>query len=159
MSSRVPGGKLAQAPRHDFGGLADHLAAAVAAVRASDARVQQPQVIVNLGRRADGRSRIADAVLLADRNRRADAFDGVDVGLLHPLEELSRVRGQRLDVPALPFGVDRVEGQRRLARPADARHDDQRPGRQREVDVLEVMGPRAADDDLAPPGFGGRCHL
>ena len=52
----------------------------------------------------------------------------VDVGLLHPLEELPRVGRQRLDVAALPFGVDRVEGERRLSRPADARHDDQRRG-------------------------------
>ena len=52
----------------------------------------------------------------------------VDVGLLHPLEELARVRRQRLDVAALPFGVDRVEGERRLARAADAGHDDERAG-------------------------------
>ena len=79
----------------------------------------------------------------------ADAVDAVDVRLLHPLEELPRVGGQRLDVAALPFGVDRVEGERRLARSADAGDDDQLAERQREVDVLEVVRARAADDDLA----------
>ena len=113
---------------HDLGGLADDFAAAAAAERAADARVQQPQVVVDLGRRADGRARIADAVLLADGDRRADAFDRVDVRLLHPLEELPRVGRQRLDVAALPFGVDRVEGERRLARAADAGHHDERAG-------------------------------
>ena len=55
----------------------------------------------------------------------ADAVDAIDVGLLHPLEELPRVGRQRLDVAPLPFGVDRVEGERRLARSADAGDDDQ----------------------------------
>ena len=128
-------------------------------IRAADARVEQPQVVVNLGRRPDRRARIADAVLLADGDRRADALDRVDVGLLHPLEELPRVGGQRFDVAALPFGVDRVERQRRLARPADARHDHQRTRRQRQVDVLEIVGPRAADDDLAAACLGCARHL
>ena len=126
MSSRVPSGKLTEAARHDFGRLADDFAPAVAAERPADPRVEQPQVVVDLGRRADGRSRVADAVLLADGYRRTDPFDGVDVRLLHPFEELAGVGRQRLDVPALPFGIDRVEGQRRLARSADARHHDER---------------------------------
>ena len=74
----------------------------------------------------------------------------VHVRLLHPLEELAGVGRQRLDVAPLPFGIDRVEGERRLARTADAGHDDERPRRQREVDVLQVVGTCAANDDLAP---------
>ena len=77
----------------------------------------------------------------------------IDVRLLHPLEELPRIGRQRLDVAPLPLGVDRVEGERRLARPADAGHDDQRRGGQGEVDVLEVVCARAADDDLAASGL------
>ena len=87
---------------------------------AAHAREQQAHVVVHLGDGADGGPRVADAVLLADRNRRRDAVDAVDVRLLHPLEELPGVGRQRLDVAPLPFGVDRVEGQRRLARPAHA---------------------------------------
>ena len=120
--------KLAEPARHHFGGLANHLAAAVPAIRPADARIQQPQVVVDLGGRADRRPRIADAVLLADRDRRADALDRVDVRLLHPLEELPGVGRQRFDVAPLPFGVDRVEGERRLPRAAHARHDDERAG-------------------------------
>ena len=88
-----------------------------------DAREQQPHVVVDLGRRADRRARVADAVLLADGDGRADALDAIDVRLLHPLEELAGVGRQRLDVAPLPFGVDRVEGERRLARSADAGDD------------------------------------
>ena len=149
--SRVPAGQLAELPRDDLGRLAHDLAAAVAAERAADAREEQPHVVVDLGRRADRRARVADAVLLPDRDRRRDAVDAIDVRLLHPLEELPRVGRQRLDVAPLPFGVDRVEGERRLPRPAHAGDDDQLAERQRDVDVLEVVRARAAHDEL-----GGR---
>ena len=148
MSSRVPGGSLGELARHDLGRFAHDFLAALPAERPADARKQQPHVVVDFGRRADRRARIADAVLLADGDGRRDAFDLVDVGLLHPLEKLPRIRGQRLDVAALPFGVDRVEGERRLARSADARDDDQLAVRQRDVDVLQVVRARAADDEI-----------
>ena len=86
----------------------------------------------------------------------ADAVDAIDVGLLHPLEELPGVGRQRFDVAALPFGVDRVEGERRLSRPADAGDDDQLAGGQRDVDVLQVVRARAADDERTTDG---RCVL
>ena len=102
---------------------------------------------MNLGDRADGRTRIAHAVLLADRDRRTDAVDAIDVRLLHPLEELPRVRRQRLDVAPLPFGIHRVEGERRLAGPADPGDDDELARGQTDVHVLEVVGAGAANDD------------
>ena len=40
-----------------------------------DARVEQAQVVVDLGRRPDRRPRVADAVLLPDGDRRADPLD------------------------------------------------------------------------------------
>ena len=86
-------------------------------------------------------------VLLADGDRRADAVDAIDVGLLHPLEELPRVGRERLDVAALPFRVDGVEGERGLARSADAGEDDQLPRWQGEIDVLQVVRARAANDE------------
>ena len=97
--------------------LAGDLAAAVRAVRHADVGEQQPQVVVDLGDGADRRSRIRAGGLLLDRNRRRQAVDQIDVRLLHLLEELPRVGRQRLDVAPLPFGVNRVEGERRLARP------------------------------------------
>ncbi len=56
---RQPGG-------HDLGRLADHVAAALAADGPADPRVQQPQVVVDLGRGPDRGARVADAVLLPD---------------------------------------------------------------------------------------------
>src|SRR5438128_808090 len=62
--------QLAQLPRNHFGGFANDHPTALTAKRPPDAREQQAHVIVDLGRRPDGRSRVAYAVLLSDRDRR-----------------------------------------------------------------------------------------
>ena len=118
------------------------------AVRPPDARVEQAQVVVDLGDGADGRARVARGRLLVDRDRRREALDRVDVGLLHHLQELPRVGAQALDVAALALGVDRVEGKARLPgarEPGDA--DERVPG-EPDGDVLEVVLPGAVDDEL-----------
>ena len=124
--------------------LAGDLLAAVRAVRHADAREQQPQVVVDLGDRADRRTGVGSGRLLLDRNGRRQPVDQIDVGLLHLLEELARVGRQRLDVAALPLGVDRVEGERRLARARQAGDHDQAVARDVDVDVLEVVHAGAA---------------
>ena len=121
------------------------LAAAVRAVRHADVGEQQAEVVVDFGDRADGRSRVRAGGLLLDRDRRRQALDQVDVRLLHLLEKLPRVGGQRLDVAALPFGVERVERQRRLARPRQPGDDHELVARDVDVDVLQVVDARAAD--------------
>ena len=128
--------------------LAGDRPAADRAVRPPDARVEQAQVVVDLGDGADGRARVPRRRLLVDRDRRREAVDRVDVRLLHHLEELPRVRRERLDVAALPLRVDRVEGQARLAGAREAGDADQLVPRQRDRDVLEVVLPRAVDDEL-----------
>ena len=115
------------------------------AVRHADVGEQQAQVVVDLGDGADRRARVRAGRLLLDGDRRRQAVDQIDVRLLHLLEELPRVRRQRLDVAALPFGVDRVEGERGLARARQAGDDDQLVAREVDVDVLEVVDAGAAD--------------
>jgi len=101
---------------------------------------EQAQVFMNLGngpdRAASGRERFA----AGNRDRRRDALDPLGIGLLQRLKELARIGREGLDVPPLPFGIDRVKRERALARPADPGHDDQPPKRQVQVDALEVMG-------------------
>ena len=63
-------------------------------------------------------------------------------------EELAGVGRQRLDVAALALGVDRVERQRRLARPRQAGEDDELVAGQLERDVAEVVLPGAPDHQL-----------
>ncbi len=118
------------------------------AVRPTDARVEQAQVVVDLGHGAHGRARVARGRLLVDRDRRAEALDRVDVGLLHHLEELARVGRERLDVAALALGVDRVEGKARLAGAGEPGDADERVPREPDRDVLEVVLPGAVDDQL-----------
>ena len=122
--------------------------AADRAVRPPDPRVEEPQVVVDLGDRADGRARVPRRRLLVDRDRRREPVDRVDVGLLHHLQELARVGRERLDVPALPLGVDRVEGKARLPGAGEPGDADQRVPREPDGDVLEVVLPGAVDDEL-----------
>ena len=122
--------------------------AAAVAVRAADAGEQQPEVVVYLRHGADGRPRVVGHPLLVDGDRRGEPFDVLDVGLVHAAEELAGIGRQRFDVPPLAFGVDGVEGERRLARPGRARDDDELVSRDRDVDVLEVVFACAFDDDV-----------
>src|SRR4030095_5920445 len=71
----------------------------------------------------------------------------VDVRLLHLPEELTGVRAQRLDVPSLPLGVDRVERQRRLAGPRESGEHDQRVARQLQREVPQVVLTGAMDNE------------
>jgi hypothetical protein len=104
-------------------------------------------VIGELGHGADARARRAHRIRLVDRDRGRDPLDAVRARPIHPIEELPRVGREGLDVAALTLRVDRIEGQRGLARSADAGHDDQLVQRQPQVDALQVVLTRAANDD------------
>ena len=127
--------------------LAGDLLAAVRTMRHADAREEQPQVVVDLGDGAHRRAGIGPGRLLFDGDRGRQAVDQIDVGLLHLLEKLPGVRRQRLDVAPLSFRVDRIEGERRLARARQAGDDDQAVSRDVDVDVLEVVHAGAAHRD------------
>ena len=82
------------------------------AVRDADPCPQQAEEVIDLGDRADGRTRVARGRLLVDRHRRRQALDEVDIGLVHLPEEHPGIGGQGFDVATLSLGEDRVEGQR-----------------------------------------------
>ncbi len=113
---------------------------------------QQLQVVVELRHRADGRARAAHRVGLVDGDRRRHAFDVVDGGAVHAIEELARVGREGLDIAPLAFRIQRVKHQARLARPARPRHHGEFTGANVEVEVLQVVLPRAADADEAAHG-------
>jgi hypothetical protein len=121
------------------------------AVRAAGPREEQAEVVVDLGDRADGRPRVAVGRLLVDRDGRRQPLDEVDVGLVHLPEELARIRAERLDVAALALREDRVEGERGLAAAGEPGEADQRVARQLDGDVLEVVLPGAAHDEVVVP--------
>ena len=123
------------------------LAAAVGTVRHADVGKEQTQIIVDLGDRADGRAGVRAGRLLLDGDSRRQALDQIDVRLLHLLEKLARVGRQRLDVAPLPFRIQRVERQRRLARARQTGDDHQLVAGDVDVDFLEVVHARAAHRD------------
>ena len=132
---------------HDFLHRVDfHDAPAPHAVLGAGARPQEPQEIVDLRGRADRRAAARRRVLLLDGDRRRDALDRVDQRFGHPLEELLRIRRERLDVAALPLGVEGIERQRALARPRRPGDDGEGASRQLDRDPLEIVLPGVADD-------------
>ncbi len=108
---------------------------------------QQAQVVVDLGDGADRGARVVGGGLLLDGDRRRQPLDVIDVGLLHHRQELSGVGGERLHVAPLALGVERVEGQRRLARARKPGDHDQAVAGQLDVDLLEVVGACTPDHD------------
>jgi len=137
-----------------LGRLTDDRPAAHRAMRLADTGPQQAQVVIDLCHRAHSRAGVSRGCLLIDRDRRRQPLDRVHVGLVHLAQELPGVRGQRLHVPPLSLGVDRVERQRALARARQARDHHQRIARQRQRDVFEVVLPSPRDDYLV-----ARRHL
>ncbi len=135
--------------------LVDHLAhrlrlerrVVVGAARDAGARVQEAQVVVDLGHGADGRARVMRGGFLFDGYGRRQAVDVIDVGLLHHRQELARVGRQRLDIAALSFGVDGVERERGLAGARQPGEHDQFIARQAEIEIAQVVRSRPADID------------
>ena len=64
---------------------------------------------------------------------------------------LARIQAERLYVASLALGEDRVEGQRRLAAAGEPGEADQRVTRQLDGDVLEVVLPGTAHDEMVVP--------
>ena len=94
-------GQLQHLIDHLAHGLRGEIDAVIGAARDAGAREEQAQVVVDLGDRADGRARVVRGRLLLDGDGRRQAFDAVDVRLVHHREELPRIRRQRLDVAPL----------------------------------------------------------
>ena len=138
--------------RHDalhdlLGRLAGDGLATIRAMGHTDRRVEQAQVIVDLGDGANGGARTAAGGFLLNRDRWAKAVDGIDVGALHLVEKLAAIGGKGFDVAALAFGVNGIESERGFAGAAQARYDRQSIARNLDVDILQVVLARAAHRD------------
>jgi hypothetical protein len=97
-------------PLHDLlGRLAANGASAFGTVRNPDRGEQKAKIVVNFGDRPHGGTWTAAGGFLLNRNRRAQAINGVHIGTLHLVEKLAGVGRKRLHVTALTLGVNRVE--------------------------------------------------
>ncbi len=114
----------------------------------ADPRPEQAHIVVDLGDGCNRRARVAVRCLLLDRDRRRQALDVVDIGLLHELEKLPGVGRERFDVAALALGVDGVEGEGGFPRAGQAREHDEPVARQIDVEALQIVLAGAADADV-----------
>ena len=136
-------------------------------VRLADRRVEQVQIARDIGHRPDRGPRVAARRLLFDRDDRREPEHEVHVGLRHLRDEPLRVARERLQVAALPLGVDRVERETRLSRPREPRDDDHLVARNLDRHVPQVVDARTLHRNRRS-GFGhsvysassaaGLCH-
>ena len=127
--------------RHDplydlVGRLPTDGATAAGAMGRANRGEQQAKIIVNFRDGADRGARTPARGLLLNRDRGAKAINAINVRSLHLVQELPRVGGKRLHIPALALGVDGVERQRRLTRTAEAGNHGQRVTGDFDTDVL-----------------------
>ena len=87
---------------------------------------------------------VGRAALLLKRHGRRQAVDLVDLGHGHLVKQPPGIGRHRFQIAPLRLGVERAEGQRRLAGAGDAGEDHQRVARDVDVDVLEVVLPGPA---------------
>ncbi len=131
-----------------LGGLTSDGSSTKMTVWSPDPGEQKPQVVVDLGDRSHRRSWVLGGRLLVDRDRRTEALDEIDVGLVHLAQELPRIRAQRLDIAPLALGVDSVEGEGRLSGARNPAKDDQRVAGQLQVDVSEIVLSGPPNDEV-----------
>jgi hypothetical protein len=89
---------------------------------------------------------------LFDRDRRGNAANVVHSRFVHAVEELSHIRAERLDVPALAFGVNGFEGQARFAAAARARNNRQFAEWKIDINVFEIVLAGAPNYDAVRRG-------
>jgi hypothetical protein len=84
---------------------------------------------------------------LFNRYRRRNAANLVHSRFVHAIEKLPHVWRERLDVPPLAFGINRLERERRFSRAARAGHNRQFPEGKIDIDPFEVVlaGPANLD--------------
>jgi hypothetical protein len=68
-------------------------------------------MVCNFCDSTDGAAGGANLVALAKGDGGRNAFDSIDAGSIHSLEELSRVGAEGFRVTALAFGVEGVKGE------------------------------------------------
>ena len=90
--------------------LALNNATALRAVRSTHASIQKTQIVVDFCYGTHGRARISGSGLLVNGHRRRKAINRVKVWLIHLSQKLTGIAGQRLNVAALSFCVNGVEG-------------------------------------------------
>ena len=128
-----------------IGGLLTDLLAANRAMRNADARIEQSEIIVNLGDRSHRGTRVFGGGFLVDGNGGGKPLDGINVGFIQLPQKHARIGRKRLHKAAVPLGIKGIERERGFARPGKPGEDNELIPRDIQVDIFEIMHPRAAD--------------
>ena len=83
---------------------------ALTAMGAGDVRPHHLHVVANLRHGPHRTACGTDGIALLNSDRRRDVLDPIHRGLVHPVEELTSVGRERLDVAPLPLGIEGIEG-------------------------------------------------
>ena len=143
---------LQQLRRDAVGRLRLHRGAVVDAVLDAQLDVEQAQEVPDLGGGAHGALAAAARQALLDRDRRRNAVDRVHLGPARRLHDAARIGVERFEVAPLAFVEQDVEGQRRLARAADAGDHAELAARDVDRQVLQVVLARIDDLDRVAAG-------
>ncbi len=152
-----PFGKMQHLLNDLVGCLSADRQAAFRAVRVTQPRKENPEVVVDLGDRAHRRPRALARRLLLDADGGRKPADPLDLGLLQRGQKLTGVAGEALDVAALAFGIQRIDRERTLSRTAGPAADGHAVAGNVEVDPLQVVLPRSADLDRGQTLASGVC--
>jgi hypothetical protein len=101
-------------------------------------RIEHAQQVRQRGHAAHRRARAGRAALLLQRHRGRQALDAVEVRHADLVDQAARIGRDRFEVAPLRLGIQRAEGQRRLARARDAAEHHQRVARNVDVDVFRL---------------------
>ena len=140
-NAREQGFELAEGERFDgFVGVGVMLDA--------ETRVEETEVLGDLGDGRDGGLAGAARDALFNRDGGWDAGEAVDGGARELFDELSRVGRHRFHEAALAFGEDDVEGEGGFAGAGDAGDDGELAVQNREREIFEIVLAGAFDAEL-----------
>ena len=120
----------------------------------SDPRIERPQMIEDFRRTSHCGAGARHAVALFDRDRGGEIGNMIDLRPRESLEELTRVGGERTHVSTLALGIERIEGQGRLARPRRSGNDRQGAEGNRTIDAPQIVRAGILDPDFSLHGEG-----
>ena len=86
---------------------------------------------------------------LFNGNRGREPFDLVERGLLHLSNKLARITAETFNVASLSFGIDRIHRQRGFSTATHAAANRHGIARYFDVDSLEIVLPRSADENFS----------
>src|SRR5258708_14564889 len=120
-------------------------------MRNADGAVNDAEVMQNFRKFPDGGTWRPRGCFLFDGDGRRKAFDYVNFGTLHLVEELPGIGRKRFDVAALALGINGVKGEGGLARAGKTGDNRQGIAGDFEADVFEIVLPRAPDNEFSQP--------